>query len=264
MSPRRRNPEIKEPDLSPERALPAFKKQLESLQKLKGRPFQEAESEEQEWQHLTQSIVERAFGNPSSNLTKYNRARNAGEYFIRPYGYEGYGYADPQDQRNFEARMTECEAVLKSFVAELELFMPEREIKGAYDIGDEYSFYRDLKGIIGQGQREIFIVDNYLDEQIFDIYVNRVPDGVTIRMLSRGVPAAVKTVAEKYGKVHPGFELRVSGNTHDRVVFIDDRCWVIGQSMKDAARSKPTYIVEVDPTSMKRIYEDLWKSGTGI
>jgi hypothetical protein len=47
-------------------------------------------------------------------------------------------------------------------------------------------------------------------------------------------------------------------DVHDRVVFADERCWVIGQSIKDAAQKKPTYIVELDAEPMKRIYEDIW------
>jgi hypothetical protein len=58
------------------------------------------------------------------------------------------------------------------------------EIKGTCQIGDEYSLYRDLRGIIELGKREIFIIDNYLDDQIFDIYVNRVANGLGVRMLT--------------------------------------------------------------------------------
>ena len=68
-------------------------------------------------------IVERASGNPSSNLSKYHRARGAGEHFIRLFEY---GHDDGFDQRNFEARITEFEALLKSLVSELELFLPEQ------------------------------------------------------------------------------------------------------------------------------------------
>jgi len=48
---------------------------------------------------------------------------------------------------------------------------------------------------------------------------------------------------------------------HDRVLIIDARdCWVLGQSVKDAAMKKPTYLVPVDAVSdMMRLYEDAWK-----
>ena len=70
MTPRRPTlPQVK-PTLSPERALLLLKKQLEVLQGLRKKHHQEGAQEMVEWRHLTQSIVERTFGNPSSNLTK--------------------------------------------------------------------------------------------------------------------------------------------------------------------------------------------------
>lgn len=48
-------------------------------------------------------------------------------------------------------------------------------------------------------------------------------------------------------------------------MFADDRCWVIGQSIKDAAKKKPTYIVEHSgPVAMRGIYEPLWTGATVV
>jgi hypothetical protein len=44
-------------------------------------------------------------------------------------------------------------------------------------------------------------------------------------------------------------------------VFFDQRGWVIGQSIKDAARKKPTYLVELgEPlrTVARDIYNQIW------
>jgi len=35
--------------------------------------------------------------------------------------------------------------MLRSSITELELMMPEPQLTGAYQPGDEYEFYRDLK-----------------------------------------------------------------------------------------------------------------------
>src|SRR5712692_4109775 len=65
----------KEPTLPPNRALRAIAKQLEALQTLKGRKCDEADADETEWLHLTRSIIEGAFGNPSSALSNFYMAR---------------------------------------------------------------------------------------------------------------------------------------------------------------------------------------------
>lgn len=60
-------------------------------------------------------------------------------------------------------------------------------------------------------------------------------------------------------------EIRSSSALHDRVVFVDDRsCWVLGQSLKDAAKTKPTYLAPLaaDAFQLKReAYEAIWATG---
>jgi hypothetical protein len=48
------------------------------------------------------------------------------------------------------------------------------------------------------------------------------------------------------------------------VLFADGRVWLCGQSLKDAAKKKPTYIVEHDEPLMRRIYEDVWANTTPL
>jgi hypothetical protein len=42
---------------------------------------------------------------------------------------------------------------------------------------------------------------------------------------------------------------------------VDDRGWSVGQSIKDAAKRKPTYMVELSfglIPAIRKIYEDIW------
>jgi hypothetical protein len=52
-----------------------------------------------------------------------------------------------------------------------------------------------------------------------------------------------------YAKSRP-LELRSSADAHDWAVFLDQRGWVIGQSIKDTARKKPTYVIELDEPAL--------------
>src|SRR5665213_3066829 len=146
MPQRRSQPPTIPPSLEPERACSAIKKQLDTLQTLEGRNYAEANVDEQQWMQFTQSIIERAFGNPSTNLNNFYHARSAGEHFMVPYGA---GIPHAANQHNFEARISAFRAFLKSSLAELGLIMPEKEIQGQYDVGHEYEFYRDVKAILG-------------------------------------------------------------------------------------------------------------------
>jgi hypothetical protein len=110
--------------------------------------------------------------------------------------------------------------VVRSSIAELELIFPEPEIAGAYDVGEDYAFYRDVKTIVGFATRNLFISDNYLDTQLFDVYVENVDPSVAIRLLTDKVGDQLRIVAEKFAK-RGNFELRSSKDVHDRAVFAE-------------------------------------------
>lgn len=254
MSPRRPTPPPpKPPDFPSEKTYIALKKQLAALDRFRGRDFREVENEEREWKNLTLTILHHGFGENSENVSQFHSAKWAGQH-------HGGGMSLGLIQRNFEKSIEAFAAMLKSSLAELELMMPQPEIAGAYEPGQEYQFYRDLKIIVGFAERDLFIVDNYLDTELFDVYMENVNPAVTIRVLTGRVNDSLRIVAEKFAK-RGNFELRSSKDAHDRVTFADDRCWVIGQSIKDAAKKKPTYIVEHSgAASMKGIYDAIWIS----
>jgi hypothetical protein len=174
------------------------------------------------------------------------------------------GMSERMIQSNFEQRIEALAAMLRGSLAELELMMPEPEIAGAYEPGDEYQFYRDLKTIVGFSATDLFIIDNYLATELFDVYMENAGPSVAVRVLTDRVGDPLRLVAEKFAK-RGKFELRSSNEVHDRVIFVDDRCWVVGQSIKDAAKKKPTYIVEHSgAATMKGIYEQIWTNAAVV
>lgn len=219
--------------MAPERAAKELTRQLDALQKLKNRNYEEADADETEWEHLTRGIIEAAFGEPSTALTSFYGASAAGEHYI--------GGMSPQlHQHNFELRLKAYEALLRSQITLLRMQLPEEEIKGVYQPGEEYEFYRDQSSLVETTTQDIFIIDAYLGEKVFNLYVAKVPATASVRILSNRMDANVDTVARMYAKTKP-LELRSSADIHDRVLFIDRRGWVIGQSIKHAARkNRPT------------------------
>jgi hypothetical protein len=246
--------------MAPDRALRELARQLERLQNLKNRGYEEADAEEKEWTHLTENIIEAAFGDDNSNLHKFYAATHAGRH-------GGWDIDEEQQhQTNFELRIKEHEALLRALISALRLRLPEEEIKGAYEPGDEYAFYRDLSSLVATTTKDIFIIDAYLDEKVFNLYVDKVPTGPTVRILSNKIGANVEAVAKMYAKSR-SLELRSSADAHDRLVFIDERGWVVGQSIKDAARKKPTYLVELDGPSLgalRDVHNRIWAAATVV
>jgi len=229
-----RKPEPKEPDWAPGKTLHYLRQQLDELQKLKGRNHQEAKHEEDGWQQFTKNVLIHGFGEASQNLRNFHLARSAGLTNLM-------GISEAQMQENFKERIEEFEVTLSSSIRELEAMLPEAEIKGAYEAGDEYAFYEDLKGILAAATHDVFVADNYLDTDFFELYVHPIRAGIAVRVLTDQMRGNLPAVANKYA-TRGNFELRSSPDVHDRHVFVDGRGWMIGQSIKDAARRKPTYM----------------------
>jgi hypothetical protein len=246
--------------LEPERAHDAIKKQLALLQGMRGKSYIEADQEEMEWRTFTENVIELSFGKPSSTMENFYRARSAGNYRMVMFGEP-----EPHDenQRHFEMRINALEAFLNACLSQLELRMPKREILGHYEAGQQYEFYRDLKLVLAKAGASVMIIDAYLGVDIFDLYAGGISRSTALRMLTNRVKPDVLTVAQKYA-AGGNFQLRISDQIHDRLIFIDNRVWLIGQSIKDAASNKPTYIVEHDATVMKPTYETLWASATPV
>jgi hypothetical protein len=244
--------------LTPERAKSALKTQLATLQEMRGKHYYDAESTERQWVQLTARIVAHAFGDPSPNLSSLYHAKSAGDYRLVPFG-EG---VDPGwDQRNFDTRIQALEDFLRACLDELDLTSPESEIQSAYAPGDEYEFYKDMKNILSSAKSSILVIDPYLSKEIFEVYVDGINRSVKINILTDSPPPDAMLIAAKYS-AGGNLAMRASKAIHDRVIFADNRVWMVGQSLKDAAKKKPTYIVEHDAELMLPLYKDIWNKAT--
>ena len=69
-----------------------------------------------------------------------------------------------------------------------------------------------LLDVVTDAKNSLFIIDNYLDVQLFDLYMERAAPAIDIRILilTDQLRGAVQTVAGKFSK-RGHFELRRSG-----------------------------------------------------
>jgi len=160
------------------------------------------------------------------------------------------------------------QAIIYRAIAALELEVPDgAEI--TFDRGEVYSFFRSLNKVIDSAEKTLFIVDPYLDDTIFDHYLNARKPAVSVRLLTGPRSKNIKPAAAKYvAQFGPVLEVRQSNDVHDRVIFLDGYvCWVTGQSIKDAAKAKPTYLAPLSPDVVMeklRNYEAIWLAATVI
>ena len=159
-------------------------------------------------------------------------------------------------------------AILFRAIADLE-FRLSASTNRAFGPGATYDFFKALRELLASATQSILIVDPYVDEQIFDTYLTAAAQHVTVRLLAReGAAALGPAVAKFIAQTKMTVEIRRSEAIHDRVIFLDGRsCWVLGQSIKDAAKSKTTYLAPLDSDAAglkKTVYEQLWANAKSI
>jgi hypothetical protein len=136
-----------------------------------------------------------------------------------------------------------------------------------YGPGEFAELARDLVKIVAAAQSSLFIVEPYASAKLFTEPLGEADPAVDVRLLTKKAPldlsqASVDFAAKRQGRL----ELRRTSDIHDRVIFVDDRdCWVLGQSMKNAATSMPTYLLPVVAVNgMVNLYEKLWAAAVPL
>jgi len=143
----------------------------------------------------------------------------------------------------------------------------------AYAPGFQYDFYQDLREITKSTSHEMLVIEPYPSDELINLYLDKINPTVRVKVLI-GAPKSQSQntkqqrdnflkVAQKYAQ-KPGvnFELRENPDTHDRLFFVDGICWISGQSVKDAATQKPTYLLKVESSYLfRQIFTPLWENG---
>lgn len=153
-------------------------------------------------------------------------------------------------------------------IADLELDVPA-DIQVGFGAGDVYDFFRALRQVVASAEKSIFIVDPYINPDIFDQYVSVVREGLSVRLMSKKGADRLAPAKERFNAQHgTAVEVRHNHELHDRVVFVDGvECYVVGQSLNVAAKDKATYLVPLSPDAVSDkldYYNRLWENGREI
>lgn len=127
-----------------------------------------------------------------------------------------------------------------------------------FDSGDELNFYYQAKDRISQADERVFIIDAYADEEAI-WYLKETSEDVEKRILTQGKKDKLSNAAKKFvSSSDHRVEIRRNGNCHDRLIFIDEKCFAVGDSLH-AAGSKPMYAVEFNATEkFCQPWEQMW------
>lgn len=144
-----------------------------------------------------------------------------------------------------------------------------RTAEQVFGPGAAYDFFKALSELVSSAEKTLFLVDPYMDAEVFDGYLNALAPGKIVRLLVNKHADNLKVASEKFRTQHASeIDVRKSTKIHDRLIFVDNlECWVLGASIKDAAAKKPTYLAPLssDVVAAKlSYYEDIWVASFSI
>ncbi len=137
---------------------------------------------------------------------------------------------------------------VKVYKLEEKTNMMETEIKGQlpphegvfYDgqIFDAYTFIADL---IRKAQKEIILIDNYIDDSILKM-LNKRADGVLATIYTAHISENLKLDLSKHNSQYQPINIEHFNKSHDRFLIIDNNVYLIGGSIKDLGKKVSTFV----------------------
>lgn len=123
-----------------------------------------------------------------------------------------------------------------------------------FEKGRQFDAYNTIKTILGSAQREILIVDNYIDSSLF-LTLDELNPSVTIKLITSKLNGDIPVALEKYKAQHRNFDWCRGKGFHDRYLFVDNQCYLLGSSIKDFA-NKATTLSEIKEKHVINLIRD--------
>lgn len=132
--------------------------------------------------------------------------------------------------------------------------------------GQVYDGWEALREILASATRKVDIEDAHINADVVAL-LRSAPDGVAVRVLTKKLyedadPAFRRLAKQKSGTL----EVRTTADLHPRRVYVDDRAYILEDSIKDLALKTASSIVPVKTNEARRLLEDFERrwAGAGV
>ena len=108
--------------------------------------------------------------------------------------------------------------------------------QGVFVKGQIFDAYIALQNLIKKAQKEIILIDNYIDLTILERFAKK-KVGVKVIVYTRQDTPVTKLDENKFNAQYPSLILKYTNNMHDRFLIIDNtEIYHIGASLKDLGK----------------------------
>jgi len=142
------------------------------------------------------------------------------------------GYSINQRFQDIERRLTSAEEKIDFFVR---TSLPP--VEGVFFEGQIFDAYRFVETLIKSAQREIILIDNYVDATVFDLLEKR-GQGVNATIYTEHVGQTLQHLQQlNQQQYHRTIEVKgYNSRFHDRFLILDDALYHFGASFKDLGK----------------------------
>ena len=142
-------------------------------------------------------------------------------------------------EQNEQKRFTKIEQTLDSHQQKIDFFVRTNQppVEGVLFEGQIFDAYKLVEALVKSAQREIILIDNYVDATVFDLLEKRGQD-VDATIYTEHVGQSLQHLQQlnqqQYGR---RIELReYNSRFHDRFLILDDAIYHFGASFKDLGK----------------------------
>lgn len=108
--------------------------------------------------------------------------------------------------------------------------------QGIFFDGQIFDAYKFISGLIRTAEKSIFLIDNYIDETILDLFSKKKKD-IKVTRLTAKTTKTTSLDIKKFNEQYPTLEIKEFSFSHDRFLIIDNKdVYHFGASLKDLGK----------------------------
>ena len=108
--------------------------------------------------------------------------------------------------------------------------------QGIFFQGQIYDAYSEFQKLIQKAQKEIILIDNYIDLTVLDRFAKK-NTGVNVIIYTRKETTVTELDVRKFNAQYPSLEIKYTDTMHDRFIILDNKeIYHIGASLKDLGK----------------------------
>lgn len=134
-----------------------------------------------------------------------------------------------------ELKQLKTDEKLEYILNALEAGQPKVD-KGIFFDGQVFDAYVFVTDVIKNAQKEIVLIDNYVDESVLTVLTKR-KKNVSAAIYTQKISADLKLDLKKHNSQYPEIEVKTLKQSHDRFLLIDgNQLYHMGASLKDLGK----------------------------